>query len=212
MNELRMMTKFVVDGFMSPGASCMWAILLVGFGILGMLIERAYYLYFKCGTNSGNFMAGISKYLKSGDYEKAIKFASSEKTPLAKGVTAILQNRGRGGKAVQKAVDEVFLSEAPKITRNIAFLPTLANLATLLGLMGTIYGLMIAFDAIANVPAAQRAQALATGISDAMSTTLWGLLVAIPTLLAHGIIAGKSDKVVEELDEKTAKLINLVEE
>ncbi len=212
MNELRMMMKFIVDGFMSPGAMAMWAILLVGFGILGMIIERAYYLYFKCGTNSGNFMAGISKYLKSGDYEKAIKFASSEKTPLAKGVTAILQNRGKGGKAVQKAVDEVFLTEAPKITRNIAFLPTLANLATLLGLMGTIYGLMIAFDAIANVPAAQRAQALATGISVAMSTTLWGLLVAIPTLLCHGIIAGKSDKVVEELDEKTSKLINLVEE
>lgn len=212
MNELRMMAKFVIDGFMSPGAITMWAILLIGFGILGMVIERVYYLYFKCGTNSGNFMAGISKYMKSGDYEKAIKFASSEKTPLAKGVTAVLQNRGKGGKAVQRAVDEVFLTEAPKITRNIAFLPTLANLATLLGLMGTIYGLMIAFDAIANVPAAQRAQALATGISVAMSTTLWGLLVAIPSLLAHGIVAGKSDGIVEELDEKTSKLINLVEE
>jgi biopolymer transport protein ExbB/TolQ len=104
------------------------------------------------------------------------------------------------------------LTEAPKITRNIPFFPTLANLATLLGLMGTIYGLMIAFDAIANVPAAQRAQALATGISVAMSTTLWGLLVAIPTLLVHGVLANKADKLVEEMDEKTAKLINLVEE
>jgi len=212
MGEFRMMMKFIIDGFMSPGSTFMWAILLIFFVTIGMIAEKVYYLFFKCGTNSSNFMAGISKYLKSGDYEKAIKFAAAEKTPLAKGITAILQNRGKGGKAVQKAVDEVFLTEAPKITRNVAFLPTLANLATLLGLMGTIYGLMIAFDAIANVPAAQRAQALATGISVAMSTTLWGLFAAIPTLLIHGIVANKSDRVVEELDEKTAKFINLVEE
>jgi len=212
MNELRMMMKFIVDGFLSPGSSFMWEILLIGCATFGLIAERFWYLFKKCGTNSSGFMSTISKYLKSGDYEKAIKFSSSEKTPLAKGIGAILQNRGRGGKAVQKAVDEVFLTEAPKVTRNIAFLPTLANLATLLGLMGTIYGLMLAFDAIANVPAAQRAQALATGISVAMSTTLWGLFVAIPTLLLHGILATKSDRVVEELDEKTAKFINLVEE
>jgi biopolymer transport protein ExbB/TolQ len=78
--------------------------------------------------------------------------------------------------------------------------------------MGTIYGLMIAFDAIANVPAAQRAQALATGISVAMSTTLFGLIIAVPTILFHGVLTSKSDKIVEEMDEKTAKLINLVEE
>ena len=71
---------------------------------------------------------------------------------------------------------------------------------------------MMAFDAIANVPAAQRAQALATGISVAMSTTLFGLIVAVPTILIQGILAGKSDRVVEEMDEKTAKLINLIEE
>ena len=203
--------KFIVDGFISPGSSAMWIILFLLFGALGLMIERAWYLFLKCGTGSGNFMSGISKYLKAGEYEKAIKYASTKSTPLAKGVSAILQNRGKGAKAVQKSVDEVFLTEAPKISRNIPMLPTIANLATLMGLLGTIYGLMIAFDAIANVPAAQRAQALATGISVAMSSTLWGLIVAIPTLLVHGILASKSDRIVEELDEKTSKLINLVE-
>jgi biopolymer transport protein ExbB len=207
-----MLFKFIVDGFTSPGYFCMWAILLMGFAIIGIVIERVWYLFFKCGTSSASFMSGISKYLKAGDYEKAIKYASSVTTPLAKAIVAILQNRGRSSKQVQKAVDEVFLSEAPKVTRNISILNTFANLATLLGLTGTIYGLMMAFDAIANVPAAQRAQALATGISVAMSTTLFGLLVAVPSLLIQGILAGKSDKVVEEMDEKTAKLINLIEE
>jgi biopolymer transport protein ExbB/TolQ len=207
-----MLFKFIVDGFTSPGSAVMWIILLIAFGILGLVIERVWYLFFKCGTSSASFMSGISKYLQAGDYEKAIKYASSMTTPLAKAIVVILQNRGKSSKQVQKAVDEVFLTEAPKVTRNINILNTLANLATLLGLTGTIFGLMMAFDAIANVPAAQRAQALATGISVAMSTTLFGLIVAVPTILLHGVLAGKSDKVVEEMDEKTAKLINLIEE
>jgi biopolymer transport protein ExbB/TolQ len=204
--------KFIVDGFVSPGSFVQWGILFLAFAIIAIVIERAYYLFLKCGTSSASFMAGISKYLKAGDYEKAIKYSSSMSTPLAKGVTAILKNRGQSAKQVQKAVDEVFLTETPKITRNIAIINIMANLSTMLGLLGTIYGLMMAFDAIANVPAAQRAQALATGISVAMSTTLWGLIVAVPSILFQGILAAKSDKVIEEMDEKTAKLVNLIEE
>ncbi|MBD3320183.1 MAG: MotA/TolQ/ExbB proton channel family protein [Chitinivibrionales bacterium] len=204
--------NFIISGFKTSGSLVMWVILLVAFAIIALVIERAWYLFLKCGTGSATFMSGIAKYLKAGDYEKAIKYATSVKTPLAKGITTILENRGKSQKAVQKALDEVFLTETPKITRFIPMLNTLANLATLLGLTGTIYGLMVAFDAVANVPAAQRAQALATGISIAMSTTLFGLLVAVPTIFAHGIISAKSDRVVEELDEKTAKLINLIEE
>ncbi len=209
---MQQLFKFIVDGFTSPGSVYMWAILVIAGIILAFIAERVWYLFFKCGTSSGSFMAGISKYLKAGDFEKAIKYASSLKTPLAKGVTVVLQNRGKSTRNVQKAVDEVFLTETPKVTRNINILNTLGNIATLLGLTGTIFGLMLAFDAIANVPAAQRAQALATGISVAMSTTLFGLLVAVPTILVQGVLAGKSDKVVEELDEKTTKLINLIEE
>jgi len=207
-----MLYKFIIDGFISPGSLCMWIILIFGFAALGLVIERAWYLYFKCGATSTSFMAGISKYLKAGDYEKAIKYASSMTTPLAKAILAILENRGKSSKAVQKKVDEVFLTEAPKVTRNINMINTLANLATLTGLLGTIFGLMMAFDAIANVPAAQRAQALATGISVAMSTTLFGLMVAVPSILLQGIFAGRADKVLEEMDEKTAKLVNLMEE
>lgn len=212
MGQFQQYYKFILDGFISPGSFCMWGILFMLALSVGVIIERAFYLFVKCGSNSSSFMMGISRYLKSGDYEKAIKYASSNETPLGRAVSAILKNRGKSTKVVQKSVDEVFLAEAPKVTRNIAIINVFANLATMLGLLGTIYGLMMCFDAIANVPAAQRAQALATGISVAMATTLWGLTVAVPSLLMQGIIATKSEKVLEELDEKTTKLINLMEE
>ncbi|MBD3240085.1 MAG: MotA/TolQ/ExbB proton channel family protein [Chitinivibrionales bacterium] len=204
--------KFIVAGFQSAGAVMQWAILLCLFAGLALVLERVWFLFFKCGMGSSSFMSGIGKYLKAGDYAKAIQYASSINTPLAKGVTAILQNRGKGAKAIQKKVDEVFLSEAPKVQRNLGLLAVVANVATLCGLTGTIYGLMQAFDAIANVPAAQRAAALANGISFAMSTTLFGLTTAVPLIFLHGILSRKSQKIVEEMDEKTVKMINLVEE
>ena len=209
---MQQLFKFLVDGFTSPGSFTMWGILIMGFVMVGFTIERGFYLFVKCGTGSSAFMAVISKYLKAGDYNKAIKYSSAKSTPLAAGVTAILKNRGQSSKQVQKAVDEVFLTESPKVTKNIQLISVLANMATMMGLLGTIFGLMMAFDAIANVPAAQRAQALATGISVAMSTTLFGLMAAIPGVLFQGILAAKSDAVIEELDEKTTKLINLIDQ
>jgi biopolymer transport protein ExbB len=204
--------NFILLGFQSAASMIMWIILLVGFAGLGLFVERFWYLFFKCDMGSAAFMKGISNYLKAGDYERAIKYAVTLKTPLAKGVLSVLQNRGKGSKAIRKAVDEVFLTEGPKIKRNIFLLNTFANLATLIGLTGTIYGTMECFDAIANAPAAQRAQQLASGISITMSATLMGLLTAVPCILAHGILSGKADKIIEDMDEKITKLSNAVEE
>ncbi|MGB7567403.1 MAG: MotA/TolQ/ExbB proton channel family protein [Chitinivibrionales bacterium] len=204
--------NFLIAGFHITGSFMMWGILLVGLIAIGLIIERVWYLFVKCGTNRGVFMSGVSKYIKAGDYEKAIKFASSVTTPLAKVVLAVLQNRGKGRKNVSKAVDEIFLTEAPKITRIIPLLSMFANLATLIGLSATVYGVMVDFDAIANVPVAQRAQALASGISIALSGTLFGLMVAIPCLFIAGFLAARADGIVEEMDEKSTKLMNLVEE
>jgi biopolymer transport protein ExbB len=202
----------IVAGFAITGSFMMWMILAMGLLTVGFIVERVWYLYFKCGTNRGAFMSGISKYIKAGDFDKAIKYASSVSTPLSRVILAVLQNRGKGRRATTKAVDEVFLSEAPKISARIGLLSMFANLATLVGLSATVYGVMVDFDAIANVPVAQRAAALAAGISIALSGTLFGLLVAIPALFVSGFLAAKADSLVEEMDEKSTKLINLVEE
>ena len=206
------MFNFLLLGFQSSAWLIMWILLFVGFFALGLAIERFFYLFIKCDWGSGAFMSTISKYIKAGDFDRAAKYAETVNSPLAKGVRSVLSNRTKGPKAIKKAVDEVFLTEGPRIKRNVFLLNTLANLATLIGLTGTIYGTMECFDAIANAPAAQRAQQLAAGISITMSATLMGLLVAVPCILVHGILSGKADKIVEDMDEKTTKLINAVEE
>lgn len=204
--------SFVTTGFRGSGAPIMVCILIMMFASMGLIIERIYYLYFKCGKNSANFMAGISKFLKAGDYDRALKYATATATPLAKVVATILQNRGKGIKYIQRAVDEVFLTEQPKIHKFLAFLQAFANMAVLIGLLGCIYGFMEAFDSLANVPAAQRAQALASSISVVMSSTLWGLIAAIVALLGHAFLGNKAEHLIQEMDEKSMKLMNLVEE
>jgi biopolymer transport protein ExbB len=202
----------IVAGFQITGSFMMWGILIVGLITIGFCVERIWYLYFKCSSGRAAFMESIARFIKANDFDKAIKLASAQTTPLAKSILAVLKNRGQGRKAVTKAVDEVFLSEAPLITKRIALLSMFANLATLLGLSATVYGVMVDFDAIANVPVAQRAQALAAGISIALSGTLFGLMVAIPALFVSGFLAAKADTLIEEMDEKSTKLMNLVEE
>ncbi|MGM0443281.1 MAG: MotA/TolQ/ExbB proton channel family protein [Fibrobacterota bacterium] len=212
---------YIASGFVDPktgeaadGAWAMWLILVIGGIIAALTIERIIYLYGVAGgTNS--FMASISRFLKKGEFDKAIKFSKQKKyakKPIAKAIVPILENRDKGTKVVQKSVDEVFLTETPKVTKFISLLNVFANISTMIGLMGTIYGLMLSFDAVANAPAAKRSTALADGIAVAMSTTLFGLVVGVSGIVIQGFLAQRSKKVVEDLDEKTAKLINLIEQ
>ena len=112
--------------------------------------------------------------------------------------------------AIEKAVDEVYLTEAPRINRYLNLLPAFANIAMLCGLLGTIFGLIMAFDAVANLPAAQRPAALANGISIVMVNTWTGLATAIPILLLHGLLAMQSERLQEEMEEKAVKVMNLL--
>ena len=93
----------IVAGFAITGSFMMWMILAMGLLTVGFIVERVWYLYFKCGTNRGAFMSGISKYIKAGDFDKAIKYASSVSTPLSRVILAVLQNRGKGRRATTKA-------------------------------------------------------------------------------------------------------------
>lgn len=202
--------EFITTGFRGSGAPIMFMIIVVLFLGLGLMIERTMFLFFQCGS-AKSFLAVIKKYLNTGEIDKALKYAQSLQTPLARVVSIILQNRGKGIKVVKRLVDEVFLQEAPRVSRNIGYLQAFANMSVLIGLAGTIYGFMEAFDSLANVPAAQRAQALAASIAIVMSSTLWGLISAIANLVGHLIMATKAEKILEELDEKAAKLINQLE-
>jgi biopolymer transport protein ExbB/TolQ len=122
----------------------------------------------------------------------------------------LITTRDKGEKALTKVVDEVFVTEVPRIQRYTPMIAVVANLATLMGLLGTIFGLILSFDAVANVPAAQRSQALSAGIQVAMTSTAFGLTIAIIMIFINGLFVTQTDRLIEELDEKSTKMINIL--
>lgn len=201
---------YLAEGFKGPGGVFMWATMLLGMFGVALIVERAYYLYIHCGLNRQKFMADLHKILRAGDYDRAKRYAVGFTTPLAKLMTVILENRTKAEKDIGHAVDELFVTELPRIQRYLPMIAVVANLATLMGLLGTIFGLIMSFDAVANVPAAQRSQALSAGIGVAMTATAFGLTVAVTCIFANGLLVTQADRISEELDEKSVKMINLM--
>ena len=202
--------EFILKGFNGEGAIYMSIILSVGVLGLAVMAERFFFIFMKSSKGRGHFMRNIAMMLQAGRVAEAGAMAASMEIPLAKMIAAVLQNKAKGQAAIEKAVDEVYLTEAPRLNRYLNLLPALANIAMLCGLLGTIFGLILAFNAVANLPAAQRPAALANGISIVMANTWTGLACAIPILLGHGLLSMQSERLQEEMEEKSVKVMNLL--
>jgi biopolymer transport protein ExbB/TolQ len=199
------LTSFKVS---QPGWQFMWVISLVGLAGLGIAIERFIYIYLRSSSGRDKFLLGYSKLVADKKYEEAIAFCNKSKLPIASVLNAVLFTRDKGKEAMVASSDAVFLTEAPRVNRYLSIIALIASVATLLGLAGTIFGLIITFDAVANKPAAERPAALANGISIAMGTTLLGLFAAIPLLIIQGFLSLLSERVIQEMEEKSLKVIN----
>ena len=192
----------------SDGWQFMWIILVVFIIGLGFSIERIVYIMLKSSSGRADFLKKFGQLVSSQQYDQALSFAEKSKLPIAKVMAAIVANHDKGRDAMVNASDAVFLTEAPRLTRYISVISVMASISTLLGLMGTIYGLIFTFDAVANKPAAERPKALADGIAIAMGTTLLGLLSAVPLLVLVGLLNMNSERLIQEMEEKGFKIIN----
>lgn len=192
----------------SDGWQFMWIILVVFIIGLGFSIERIIYIMLKSGSGRADFLKKFGQLVSSQQYDQALSFAEKSKLPIAKVMAAIVANHDKGRDAMVNASDAVFLTEAPRLTRYVSIISVMASISTLLGLMGTIYGLIFTFDAVANKPAAERPKALADGIAIAMGTTLLGLLSAVPLLVIVGLLNMNSERLIQEMEEKGLKIIN----
>lgn len=203
-----------------PGATgwvFMWALLLTAAFMVAIALERGYYIWIKSNLNSGKFMSEIRRLVTAGKYDQALELCESAKDKaLAKVVSAGLRKVASTEtidfRAIQNSVDEGTLEVIPKLQERTGFLAMIGNIATLIGLMGTIYGLILAFSAVseAGYDAAQKSAFLAAGISTAMNTTLMGLAIAVPAILFYTFLHNKTMQIIDDIDEHTVKLINLI--
>jgi biopolymer transport protein ExbB len=179
--------------------------------VLAILIDRVIVLYFRANIDKEAFLRGLKPHIYAGDLDKAIAFcASQKKAPLVSVIKAGLINVPKGEEDVQAALDEATLRESPRIERRTGYLAMLGNVATLLGLLGTIIGLIDAFGAVAKLNAADKATKLASSISEAMNCTAFGLLTGILALVMYSVLQGRTQQMVDDINESSVSVLNLI--
>jgi biopolymer transport protein ExbB len=178
---------------------------------LAIVIERSWVLFGTAAINKDAFLRGLKKHIYAGDLDKAINFVAGQKsTPLTNVIKAGLMNVPKGEEEVQAALDEATLRETPKLEARSGYLAMLGNAAMLAGLLGTVSGLIGCFEAVANVNPADKATILANGISEAMNCTAFGLITAIPALVAFSILMGRTQHLINDTNETSVSVLNLI--
>jgi biopolymer transport protein ExbB/TolQ len=200
-----------------PAFMFMYVISLFAAAALAIAIERFYYIMIRSNINADKFMAEIRKLVAGGNMDRAIALCDKGKQKalpfvVLRGLKRAIESEALDFRAIQNAVDEGTLEVIPKLQERTNYLSMFANVATLTGLMGTIFGLIIAFDAVGGegIPEADKTRYLAAGISAAMNTTIFGLMVAIPSLIVYTFLTNRTTKIIDEMDEHLVKLINLI--
>lgn len=199
-----------VARFFREGGIAMWPILLFLAIGLAISVERFVFLYFQANIRPEDFMARVADLVRKGSIEGAIATSAEHDAPLARIIEAALRNYRGTERDIQNAVDEMALAELPRLNARLSYLAVIANVATMTGLLGTIFGLIQAFGAVSVADPETKGRILANGIAVAMNTTAFGLIVAIPTLIVHSFLSNKSDQLVDDIDRYSVMVINML--
>lgn len=198
-----------------PGFVFMWTLLVIGVFCVAIVIERLIYLTMRSGFRTEMFIKEILKHIHRNDVPAAQKMClRAGRMALAEVVRSGLESAALGADQIRNAIDEATLNVIPRLEKRTQYLATIGNVATLVGLMGTIYGLILSFAAVGQpgIDAAEKSTLLAGGISAAMYTTLSGLMVAVPAIVLFSLFKSKTQKIIDEIDEYSLRLVNALVE
>lgn len=181
---------------------------------LAIIIERAYRYWFQYDlSNSSAFMSAVQKLVMNNSIENAIRLCKSKRNQgqllpyvLAEG----LKRSNDSTEEIDNAMHHAQLAAVPRVARRVPLLATTANVATLLGLLGTLFGLMKSFGAAANATGQQKAVILAQGIAEALSATTFGLATALLCLLVYGVLVMKQTAIIDDINQNAARLMDLL--
>jgi len=200
-----------VVNFFQTGGPFMYPIAVVLVLGLALAIERWIFLGAAKSSNRRVFDRMLP-LLRKKDFSAVIELARSSKAPVgrivAAGISRMQQSPRRDD--IEYAMEEGVMEAVPRLEKRTAYLAVLANIATLLGLLGTIMGLIAAFTAVANADPAEKATLLSQSISVAMNTTAFGLISAIPLLLIHAMLVERTTEIVDSLEMAGTKCLNIM--
>ncbi len=194
----------------AKGGMWMWLILFLQVVSVAIIIERVIFLYFSKKINqkdrAGEFEASIREGRLTDVKSKALAGANTVDDVVVAGVDAAMNWGGQD--EIRGKMDEVLMETNSMYSKRIGFLAMLGNVGTLTGLLGTIVGMIQAFTAVSTANPAEKAAMLSSGISTAMNTTAYGLIMAIPALIMYAILMNRANQLTEDLNQGSLKVYN----
>jgi biopolymer transport protein ExbB len=202
---------YSIVGFFLTGGPFMYPILIVFAVGTAIAIER--YITLSRVTMSNQTMWNkLQPALNQGDFDKARELTSKDNSTVAQLLSMGLARQGavRRREDIEIAMEESMMEIIPQLEKRTSYVALASSIATLLGLLGTIMGLISAFTAVANANPAEKADLLSASISVAMNTTAFGLMVAIPLLITHAVLTAKTGAIVDSLEMASVKALNVI--
>jgi biopolymer transport protein ExbB len=193
------------------GGPFMIPILVAGAVGAAIAVER-YVTLTRMSVRNRAVWTEVEPALSSGDFDKARELTGKDDSVISRllSVGLAMQGAVRRRDDVKTAMQETMTQIMPRIERRTHYLATLANVATLLGLLGTVSGLIHAFSAVATVNPAEKANLLSASISEAMNCTAFGLVTAVPFLVLHALLQSKTAQLIENLEAVSIKFLTVV--
>ena len=197
--------------FLSDSGFIGWCILGAGFSAIGLVVERFISLYRKFAMDGKGFSEKIQNLVMAHKIDEALvlshQFAGR---PLGDVTRALLEKADLPDESIFQAHDNAMAEFAPLFSKRLHYLSMIANVATLLGLLGTIHGLILSFSAVSQADPSQKQALLAHGISVSMYDTALGLIVAIPAMVAYSFLVSRQNDLLDQLTCESGKLVELL--
>jgi biopolymer transport protein ExbB len=204
---------YSIVSFFSGGGPFMFPILLVALAGIAIAIER-YVTLTRLTVSNRSAWTRLEPALTAGDFDAAREMTGKDDTAVSRllGMGLARQGAVRRREDVEIAMDQGLMELIPQLEKRTHYLATFANLATLLGLLGTVSGLIHAFAAVAAVNPAEKANLLSASISEAMNCTAFGLMTAVPIVFVHAFLQTKSTELINSLEMASIRFLNAITE
>jgi biopolymer transport protein ExbB len=198
-------------GFFVTGGPFMYPILIV-FAVGAAIVVERYVTLTRVTAKNQSAWNEVQPALLEGDFERARQLTGEDDSTISRLLNMGLAQQGgvRRREDIEIAMEEGMMEIIPQLEKRTPYVALASSIATLLGLLGTIMGLIQAFTAVANANPAEKADLLSASISVAMNTTAFGLMVAIPLLITHTVLTAKTGQIVDSLEMASVKALNVI--
>jgi biopolymer transport protein ExbB len=202
---------FKLPVLLSYGGSMLWLILISSAVAVAVFIERFLYCH-RAQINSTEFLNGVRTVLKRDNVVEALSICDATPGPVARLVKTAIVNRDHGRERIREALEETGLTEVPRLEEKLSLLATIAQIAPLLGLLGTVLGFIDTFSLMQSNGLYAQAGDLSSGVWKALVCTAAGLAVAIPAHAGYNYLVSRVNSIVLDMERAATEIVNFVTE